>query len=891
MSSGSFGNGANYDVISQDGVLRDANGDEITSLVGVLAVGQWMFYDEQGGLFNPDFAAGEYIEWDGGSAIGGGAASTSHVKCYIRDRVLNEPTNLAAAVAGKGYCRLDTYTAAQFANEGNIGLSDGGFHSLVVFDTDGVPSMLGEKVSTNVTTIDATEGTAYGALYVWEGNIFSPTRYPDTTAGKYVVNAKIVNIDTVTTSADQEWMAVASNNGRYSLDRHDLQVVLNGSPSGTSDIYELDPDQRGQWFRFAYAHGDKGGASVTKLRMYLQYEDGTTGTYAINSFIHQAGALVAHSVKEQEIIHNDTDTGIWTKGGDIIGVPNTQTRHIAEIPCLRQPITFNAYLQSGVVGFTSLFGGNSDVANFKFSIDGGLSWQAGATFNVSGSNSREILPMVMDTDGQISTVLAITEWVDCASGSWSADLITPDNNDTVFDDGIDDRGWSVEYSNLLGVEQLESKTTSPLTWTLDKVYHDASYLYHGNTFTESDTKSVAPLSPILPSATVGQNYVLAFNPYMYYLGTPSNDIRFTAKIIDQTTGATLGIRTFVWGGNTTVSLSNELLPFVGAGNPIRLEFETSTDPITGDWWGNLTNATLTSATLLKTAATGWNTRISSGEGKRPIDGEVVLKFKVDGVGNRGMHGLDNDYVGASYGGGDHLFYISSNTAIHIYEDGSNRAISSTFNINQELMIKISTAGVVTYWVAGVLRYTSTITADVNKVYWASFFPYQVGSGIKDIVFNGDTPITLPDAAGHYVRLDNVRLMEGLYSDATHHAKIVGNDIFFRNIDGVATATFDQHEYSGATTIRPEFNMIKYGTWTDDQKIKLSYQIDNDAWVEMLFHEGNFDAANELYLSPFTYGKNVDLAAGEKIRYRVQVYGNAVGNTGVYLRGVSDNIIC
>ena len=890
MPSGSFGNGANYDVISQDGILRDANGDIVTTLVGVLNTGQWMYYDQQGALFNPDFPAGEYIEWEAGSAVGGSAASTSHVKCYLRDKVLDEPTNLAASVAGKGYVKLRTYTIAQFATEGNIGTSDGGFHSLVEFDTDGVPAVDGEFAATNVTTIDAVDNGATGALLVWEGNIFNPTRYPDTTAGKYVVAAKIVNIDTVTTSADHEWMAVASKNGRYSLDRHDLQVVLNGSPAGTNDIYELDPDQRGQWLRFAYAHGDKGGASATKIRMFLQYEDGTTGIYAIASFLHQAGALVAHSVKEQEVVYNDTDTGIWTLNGSTIPSPNTQVRHIALIDCQRQPITFNAYLQAGVVSFTGMFGGDGVVGDFEYSIDAGLNWQTGTTFALGGTNSREILPMVKDASGQVSTVIGATEWVNCASGSWSADLITADNNDTSFVDS-GDRGWNVVFSTLKGTEQLESSTTSPLTWGLTSTHHDANYLYLGNTFVDTDAKAVAPLTPILSTTTVGQQYVIAFNPYNYYIGTPSNDVNFTAKVIDLTTGATLGSKVYLWTGNTHVNLSNETFQFIGTGNSIKLEFETTTSPITAEWWGNLTNATTTSTTIMKTAGTGWNTRISSGQGKKPIDGEVVLKFKVDGAGNRGMHGLDNDYTGTSYGGGDHLFYISSNSAVHIYEDGSNKPISTTFSHVQELMIKISTVGLVTYWVNGVLRYTSATTANINATYWMSSFPYATGSGLKDIDFNGDTDIVLPDSTGHYLRIDNVRLFEGMYSDASHHAKIVGNDIFFRNIEGVAVATFDQHEYPTDVTLRPEFNLVRYSTWTDDQEIKLLYQVNNNAWVEMLHHVGQFDVANELYLSPFTYGKNVDLSAGDKIRYKVEVYGNGVGNTGVYLRGVSDNIIC
>jgi len=895
--SGNYGSDGG--VVSQDGILFNAAGEKIGTLVGVLLDdGTWEYYDKYGGVFAPNFtgvpATSDYIEWEVASIENNTTPADPTIQCFVRDKILDEPTNAAASTSGKGYISRRAYTIAQFANEGNLGSADSGFHSLVKFDTDGVPEVAGEFAQANITTIVVNETSANGDLTVWEGNVFYPTRYPDTAAGKYVATAKLVNSYSATNYPDYEWLAIASKNGQYSLDREDLiPVVTGGGASGTRDVFELDPSQKGQWMRFAYAHGDKGNHSQTNIQMELTYEDGTSATIALTNFIHQKGAVSGHSIREQEVLQFNTDTSEWSLDGTVLSGVIAGARNMTQLPCSRQPIAFDAYINAGTVSFSSMFGGNNDVANFEYSIDAGRNWQSAPSFALSGSNSREILPMVRDSDGQVSCVKSISEWINCSSGSWSADLITPDNNDTSYDDGANDRGFNVVYSTELG-NQLESKTTSPLTWTIDKVAHDASYLYHGYTFTDNNTSSEAPLAPILTSTVLGQQYVVAFNPYDYYIGTPSNDITFTAKIIDVTNGAVLGNKTYTWGGNTAVNLTNENFDFVGNGHPVKLEFRTATSAISGDWWGNLPNATLTATSIRKTAGGGWNTRISSGKGKTVGQGEIVFTFKADRTGgaNTGMHGLDSDYTGTSYSGGDYTFYCHAANACTLYEDGANKAINGACNTNSVFQIKISNLGVVTYWIDGALRYTSATNAGVGKRYWISSFPYTTNTGINSITWNGNEDIDLPDATGHYARIDNIRLFEGLYSDSTHHAKIVGNDIFFRNINGVAVATFDPHSYATDVTVRPKFNLIKYGTWDDDKRIVLSYQINSTgAWIVMLDHSGNFDAANELYLSPFTYGKNIDIDANDTIRYKVEVYGNAVGNSGVYLREVSDTVIC
>ena len=156
-----------------------------------------------------------------------------------------------------------------------------------------------------------------------------------------------------------------------------------------------------------------------------------------------------------------------------------------------------------------------------------------------------------------------------------------------------------------------------------------------------------------------------------------------------------------------------------------------------------------------------------------------------------------------------------------------------------------------------------------------------------------------DANGHYFRVDNYAEYDGAYSDTTHYAKKAGNHyLFMRGIDGEAVYTSDAHGYNGDVTVIPEFDIRRYGTLDDSDtspddvdKVTLQYQIDNGDWVTMLEHEGQFDAANEIYLSPYTYDKGVKVPSGSNIKYRMIAEGTGANNEGYYLYDNSDKVKC
>ncbi len=245
--------------------------------------------------------------------------------------------------------------------------------------------------------------------------------------------------------------------------------------------------------------------------------------------------------------------------------------------------------------------------------------------------------------------------------------------------------------------------------------------------------------------------------------------------------------------------------------------------------------------------------------------------------------------------GDYLFYlINSNGAYYIYEKGSGR-ISGTAPLDATFEIDIAPDGTVHYLINDSVVYTSTINAG-NRNYYIASFPYLNGQGIKDIIFNGTQPVEVPDNTGHYIRLNNVRVFDGLYSDATHHAKkISGNRLFFRGVEGQAVYESDAHGYDKDTVIVPKFNIQRYGTLDetagDVDRITLQYQIDNGAWVTMLEHEGQFDATNEIYLSPYYYDKGIALIAGKTIKYKIIIDGTGANNEGYYLYENSGIVRC
>ena len=814
------------------------------------------------------------------------------ILCYNREVPVSEPTSKPNNVANKGYIERTLWTIQQFENAGNVGATDADFTSLISYDTDGLPEYSGEYVKSNQTTLTHNESSTYGSLIRHEGYIYNPIRYPDTAAGKYVTKAEIVDTYTGVAQADYSQLYIASDGANYTLDRADLKLADDNAAPGSS-VYTLDPSQRGEWLRFAHFNGDMGGASQFNYQMRLTYSDGVVQTLAMTNFIHQIGVLAYHAETELESLVYNTVAGTWTKDGQSESV-DTALGNLKPTPCGELPITYSVWSEAGSVAFSAEFGGSS--TGYEYSIDGGKTFQASASFDLSESGAIEIVPTVRDSNGTLSGKSNLSTHFPCVEKTWAVDLVTPDNNVTSYDDGVGNRGWQVVYSTQLGTDQLEAaNNTAGLVWDLDTSTQNNSYIYLGNTFVETNNSAKASLTPVVGSSVVGQTYTVAFNPYDYYHGDGASDTVFTAEIIDDVTGLVLGSKVYTWVGHTTVNLSNQLFTFNGSGNPVTLQFKTeNTNTVVGDWWGSTANATLTPDSIIKTAGAGWNTGIRSNRMRAASDG-IHFEFNPSGNGNRGMHGIDSDGTTASYTLMDFGFYVSANNRWYVYEDGAQRATATFVGNNNALFeIDVATDGTVTYSVAGSVVYTSNVSAS-GRSYYVSSHPYTVGTGIDNIVFNGSDTLVIPDRVGDYVRIDNVRVFEGQFSDATHYAKAISNYIFFRGIDGQATYTSEAHGYNVDTTVVPKFDIRRYGTLDetvgDVDRVTLQYQINAGSWITMLEHEGQFDAANEIYLSPYYYEKGVELSAGDTIRYRMLVDGTANNAEGYYLYENSDVVRC
>lgn len=815
------------------------------------------------------------------------------IRCYNREVPVSEPTSKPNNVANKGYVEQTLWTIQQFVDAGNVGASDSDFSAVIGYDTDGIPEYDGEYVKSNITTLTHNEGSTYGSLIRHEGYIYNPIRYPDTNAGKYVTKAELADTYTGTAQADYSQLYIASNGGNYTLDRADLKLADDNAAPGSS-VYTLDPSQRGEYMRFAHLNGDAGGASQFNLQMRLTYADGSIQTLAMTNFLHQVGTLAYHAETELEPLVFNQVSGEWTKDGNTETV-DTALGNLKATPCGQLPITYSVWSEAGTVVFSGEFGGSGE--GYEYSIDGGKTFQASATFDLSESGALEIVPTVRDSNGTLSGKSNLSTHFPCIEKSWAADLTSPAVNDTFYDDGAGNRGWNVVYSTQLGSNQLEAlNSPDNLNWVLDKATQNNSYIYLGQTFVEPDNSAEAELNPVIGTPTSGQVYTVAFNPYNYYHGDAQSQTEFTAEIVDMVTGNVLGDKAYSWTGQTTVNLSNETFSFVGTGNDVLLRFKTeNANTTSGDWWGSTNLATLTPDSIIKNGGNGWNVGVMSNRMRKATDG-VHMEFNPSGSGNRGMHGIDSDGTTASYAVMDYGFYISSNNRWYVYEDGGQRGTGIFAGGNSTLFeIDVATDGTVTYSVGGAVVYTSSINAG-DRSYYVSSHPYTNNTGIDNIVFNGTDTLVIPDRVGDYVRIDNVRLFEGLFSDATHYAKKAGNHyLFFRGIEGQAVYTSDAHGYNVDTTIVPKFDIRRYGTLDDTagdiDRVTLQYQIDNGSWVTMLEHEGQFDVANEIYLSPFYYEKGVKLSAGEEIRYRMMVDGTGNNAEGYYLYENSDVVRC
>lgn len=227
-----------------------------------------------------------------------------------------------------------------------------------------------------------------------------------------------------------------------------------------------------------------------------------------------------------------------------------------------------------------------------------------------------------------------------------------------------------------------------------------------------------------------------------------------------------------------------------------------------------------------------------------------------------MHGINASGHTNSYASGDYVIYVFNDTTnVRVYENGTYRGNftpgggnNSTATFTVEIV-----GGNVEYKKNGTTFYTSTVAPDLTANYWTVSYPYNNTTGINNISWNGDVATKLnSDSTGHYHYIDQLGLFEGAKSDTTHYFEKIGsNYLLARNMDtsqtltGYASLTTDIMDVSSSDVVSLVGDIRRYGTLLNGDLMELYYRLDGGSWVKEFEHDGQFDAANETYFSPFT----------------------------------------
>ncbi|NKB76243.1 MAG: hypothetical protein GKR96_04190 [Gammaproteobacteria bacterium] len=376
-----------------------------------------------------------------------------------------------------------------------------------------------------------------------------------------------------------------------------------------------------------------------------------------------------------------------------------------------------------------------------------------------------------------------------------------------------------------------------------------------------------------------------------------------------------GVATYLKNGSvfytSLISATNPLYYYAGspyaAGHGIT-GYSFNGDKVihSGDWFGTSPYWIEQDGGIRKTLTTsGWNTQVVSTTMKA-VSGSPTLAFSSAHASNSGINdgmcGLSGDAPGASYASIDYALYLSG-TNVSVYEKGANRGVKSTsYTTSSVFSVEIDpVTKVVTYKQDGSTIYVSAVIAD-QDYYFIQVSPNvggsntnsTIGGGITDVVFNGDVDFSLPDTAGHYIRIDLLRLFRGKYQDGTHYAYKTGTYYFVRNIQTTDVVTFDAHVHSISDDVMviPKFDIRPYGTPLAGDSVEMQSRVNSGPWSTLHKEVGAFNVANERDLQEFEYLRGVDISAGDSIQYRVIFNMDPIDtNRGYYVYSVSDYVKC
>lgn len=865
-------------LFSQD--VNLAIGDEITEV----PTGFVQIPCELAGLITPDVIRTSYLETVPASVDAFQTAATS-------DLGSNSAT-------GRGHLTRSDFINEQFANNGDAAGGIEGYPAGIVLDADGVPAYLGDVLFANSTNVSYNETDARGEIVLWEGFIFVPSLWNNNAVG----TIRIQDSYTATNQSDRTeiWVGIKNNSTAPSLDRSDLTKVAE-SQVGVN--FQLPTTWKNRWSRFFVIHTDLGGASQVNLVVDVIGIDGSViaSNVALSNFIwnlQSADTLPLFPSTQRIVTRTYTSsTGVeeWKDAGGLALVPSTLNQPIIQVTADYLPISFDVTTLAGstVIENTAL----GDGGPYQYSFDGGITWQAGNTFmpgDTSGSQEMDIwqiLPMVKDGTASSAIKSPSVLVTDPANQAHSINIAGAVSDATSHVE--ENRGWQIYFSNKLG-ENLEQLNNPALTWNLVNATRDNNYIYINNAETLVEGSAEASLIPVLPLAVAGEEYTVNYDIYGLAHGNLYTESQAKVEIYELVSGTILASNTHIWAGNTTRNDVQQRLSFGGTGKTIGIRVIVENNPVlTTDGWNGRTDfATTTSDSILKTGGSGWNTGIRSSTMKRGDTG-VLASWKVnDATVNTGMFGLNATGIADSYTDIDFAIYFLG-TNVAVYENGANRGNKTTQVAGDTFAVRINNDLSVDYLKNGTIFFTSTIPAVADSYYYFDTAINTTNQGINTITFNGDTNLSIPDnSTGHYIRLDDVQLFNGAFSDGSHYFKrlTTNNYILARGLktselaQGYATLTTSTMDVSESDAIQVTGDIRRLGTLEDsDDKFALMYRLDGGgSWMPIIEEVGQFEVATEVYTSPF-YVPSMDVSGADTIELQLRIWSeDADTNEGWYI---------